>query len=94
MDTSFIGKVRDVWQIAEARIGEGVANMMEFEAQVSGHEVTEKANRIQAWQGLLDLPTDLTGIDLSCFYRSLGGVGSTSQSSRVQAHQKNTLAIQ
>jgi len=28
--------------------------MVEFEAQVSGHEATEKANRIQAWQGLLD----------------------------------------
>jgi len=54
MGTSFIGKVRDVWQIAEARIGEGVANMMEFEAQVNVHEATEKANRIQAWQGLLD----------------------------------------
>ena len=31
-----------------------VADMVEFEAQVSGHEATEKANRIQAWQGLLD----------------------------------------
>jgi len=28
--------------------------MVEFEAQVNGHEVTEKANRIPAWQGLLD----------------------------------------
>jgi len=54
MGTSFVGKVRDVWQIAEAQIGEGVANMVEFEAQVSGHEATEKANRIQAGQGLLD----------------------------------------
>ena len=27
--------------------------MVEFEAQVNGHEATEKA-RIQAWQGLLD----------------------------------------
>jgi len=34
MGTSFVGKVRDVWQIAEAQI----ANMVEFEAQVSGHE--------------------------------------------------------
>jgi len=66
--------------------------MVEFEAQVSGHEVTEKANRIQAWQGLLDSPTDLTGIDLSCFYRSLGGVGSTSQSSRVQDGGKSRHA--
>jgi len=52
--TSFVGKVRDVWQIAEAQIGEGVADMVELEAQVNGHEATEKANRIQAWQGLLD----------------------------------------
>jgi len=54
MVTSFVGKVRDVPQIAEAQIGEGVADMVEFEAQVSGHEATEKANRIQAWQGLLN----------------------------------------
>ena len=46
MGTSFVGKVRDVRQIAEARIGEGVADMVEFEAQVNGHEATEKANRI------------------------------------------------
>ena len=50
MGTSFVGKVRDVWQIAEAQIGEGVADMVEFEAQSSGLEATEKANRIQAWQ--------------------------------------------
>jgi len=36
MGTNFVGKVRDVRQIAEAQIGEGVANMLEFEAQVSG----------------------------------------------------------
>ena len=54
MRTSFVGKVRDVRQIAEAQNGEGVADMMEFEVQVNGHEATEKANRIQAWQGLLD----------------------------------------
>jgi len=54
MGTSFVGKVRDVRQIAEAQIGEGVAEMVEFEAQVNGHEATGKANRIQAWQGLLD----------------------------------------
>ena len=52
MGTSFVGKVRDVRQIVEAQIGEGVANMVEFEAQVSGHEATKKVNRIQAWQGL------------------------------------------
>ena len=54
MGTSFVGKVRDVRQIAEAQIREGVADMVKFEAQASGHEATEKANRIQAWQGLLD----------------------------------------
>jgi len=54
MGTSFVGKVRDVQQIAEVQVGEGVADMVEFEAQVSGHEATEKANRIQAWQGLSD----------------------------------------
>ena len=54
MGTSFVGKVRDVLQIAEAQIGEGVADVVEFEAQVSGHEATEKANRFQTWQGLLD----------------------------------------
>jgi len=52
--TSFIGKVRDVQQIVEAQIGGGVADMVEFEAQVSEREVTEKANRIQVWQDLLD----------------------------------------
>jgi len=54
MGTRNVGKVRDVRQIAEAQIGEGVADMVEFEAQVSGHEATEKANRIQAWRCLLD----------------------------------------
>jgi len=54
MGTSFIRKVREVQQIAQAQIGEGVADMMEFEAQVNRHEATERANRIQAWPGLLD----------------------------------------
>jgi len=54
MGTSFVGKVRDVRQIAEAQIREGVAEMVEFEAEVNAHEATEMANRIQAWQGLLD----------------------------------------
>jgi len=54
MGTSFVGKVRDVRQITEAQIGDGVADMVEFEAQINGKEATEKANRIQAWQGLLD----------------------------------------
>jgi len=51
MGTSFVGKVRDVWQIVEAQIGEEVANIVEFKAQVGGHEATEKASRMQAWQG-------------------------------------------
>ena len=54
MGTSFVGKVRDVRQIAETQIGERVADMVEFKAQVNGYEATEKANRIQAWLGLLD----------------------------------------
>jgi len=51
---SFVGKARDVRQVAEAQIGEGLADMVEFKAQVNGHEATETANRIQAWQGLSD----------------------------------------
>jgi len=31
-------------QRAEAQIGEGVADMVELEAQVNGHEATAKAN--------------------------------------------------
>ena len=54
MGTSFVGKVRDVRWIAEVQIGEGVADMVSFKAQVNGHEATAKANRIQAWQGLSD----------------------------------------
>jgi len=54
MGTSFVGKVKDVRQIAEAQIGEGVADMVKFKAQVNGHEATEMANRIQAWQSLSD----------------------------------------
>ena len=54
MGKSFVGKVRDVRQRAEVQIGKGVADMVEFKAQISGHEATEKANRIQVWQGLLD----------------------------------------
>jgi len=94
MSTSFVGKVRDVRQIAEAQNGEGVADMVEFEAQVSGHEATKKANRIQAWQGLLDwqLVVRFDRIDLFYSYRALGGVGSTSQSSRVQDDGKSRHA--
>ena len=49
MGTSFVGKVRDVRQIAEAQIREGVADIEKFKAQVNVEEATEKANRIQAW---------------------------------------------
>jgi len=38
MGTSFVEKVRDMRQIAEAQIGEGVADLVKFEAQVSGHD--------------------------------------------------------
>jgi len=49
MGTSFVGKVIDVRQIAEAQIAEGVADMVadmvEFKAQVNGHEATDKAKQ-------------------------------------------------
>jgi len=54
MGTSFVGKIKDVLQTAEVHIGEGIADMVEFQAQVSGHEATEKTGRIQAWQHLSD----------------------------------------
>jgi len=54
MGTSFVGKVRGVRQIAEAQIGDGVTDMLEFKAQVSRHEATKKANRIQTCQHLAD----------------------------------------
>jgi len=96
MGTSFVGKVRDVQQIAEAQIGEGVADMVEFKAQVNEHEATEKANRIQAWQGLLDWQLadrfDRDRPDLLLPGSCHGGVGSTSQSSRVQDGGKSRHA--
>jgi len=54
--------------------------------KVSGHEATEKANRIQAWQCLLDwqLADRFDRDSLIYSYWALGGVGSTSQSFRVQ----------
>jgi len=63
-----------------AQIGEGVADMVKFKAQVNGHEATEKANRIQAWKGLSDwqLADRFNRIGLSYSYWVLGGVGSTS----------------
>jgi len=33
--------------------------MIEFKAQVSGHEATEKASIIQVWQGLSDWQPEL-----------------------------------
>jgi len=54
VQTSSNSLVRNVRQIAEAPIGEGVADMVELKAQVSGHQATEKANSIQAWQHLSD----------------------------------------
>jgi len=54
MGTSFVGKIRNAWQTAETQIGEGAADMVEFEAPVNGHVATEKDNKIQAWQGLFD----------------------------------------
>jgi len=42
MGTSFVGKVRDVQQIAQAQTGEGVADMVKFEAQVNGHSFPRK----------------------------------------------------
>jgi len=47
MGTNFVRKVRGVQQIAEAHVGERVADMVEFKAQVSGHQTTEKASKIQ-----------------------------------------------
>jgi len=54
MGTSFVGKVKDVRQIAKAQIGKEMADVVGFQAQASGHEATEKAGRIQAWQHLSD----------------------------------------
>jgi len=58
MGTSFVGKVRDVRHIAEAQIGEGVADMVEFEAQVNGHELTKRPTESKPGCS----PTDSTGI--------------------------------
>ena len=38
MGQSFVGKVRDVRQIAEAQIVDGLADMVEFKAQVKGQQ--------------------------------------------------------
>ena len=41
MRTSFVGKARDVWQMANAQDGEGGGDIVEFQAQVSGHEAND-----------------------------------------------------
>ena len=75
--------MRDARQMAEAQIGEGVADMVEFKAQVSRHEASEKASRlgIQASGNIFQ-----TGSFLTKFWPILapGGVGSTSQRLRAQ----------
>jgi len=43
------GKIEVMLHTTETHIAEGIADMVEFQAQVSGHEATEKAGRIQAW---------------------------------------------
>jgi len=94
MRTSFVGKVRDVRQIVEVQIGGGVADMVEFEAQVSGHEATGKANIIQAWQVLLDWQL-ADRFDRNRPVLLLPGSwwsGSTRQSSRVQDGGKSRHA--
>jgi len=45
-----------VRQVAQARIGEGLTDMVEFKAWVNGHEATEKASRIRVWQSFSDWP--------------------------------------
>jgi len=48
MGTSFIGKERDLRQIADAQNGGGGGGILQFQKQVNGHEMNEKASRIQA----------------------------------------------
>ena len=43
MVSSFVGNVRIVRQMADAQNGEAGPDMVEFQAQVSKHEVNEKA---------------------------------------------------
>ena len=73
-------------QIAEAQIGEGVADMVESKAQVNGHETTRRPTESKPGKVFHtgNSPTDSTRIDLSYSYWALGGVGSMRQSSRVQ----------
>ena len=60
--------------------------MAEFKAQVNGHEATEKANISKPGRvvHIGSSLTDSTKIGLSYSYRALGGMGCTSQKSRVQ----------
>jgi len=84
-----------VRQIADAQIGEGVADMVTFKAQVNVHEATEEATT-ESKPGKVfqtgSLPTDSKGIDLSYSYQVLDGVGSMSQSSRMQDGGKSRHA--
>jgi len=41
MGTSFIGKVRDLRQIADAQNGGGGGGILQFQKQVGGHEMNE-----------------------------------------------------
>ena len=58
MGTSFVVKVRDVWQIAKAQIEEGRGGrhggVQGSDVLLSGNKLTKKASRIQAWQHLSD----------------------------------------
>ena len=68
--------------------------MVKFKAQVNGHEATEKAKESKpgkVFQTGSSL-TDSTRMDLSYSYQLLGGVGSTSRSSRVQDGGKSRHA--
>jgi len=94
MSTSFVRKVRDVQQIEESQIGEGVADMVEFKAQVMGMQglkrpTESKPGKVFQTGSLL---TDWTRTDLSYSYQALGEGGSTSQSSRVQDGGKSRHA--
>jgi len=57
MGTSFVRKVKDVRQMTVAQNEEGGGDIVEFQAQVSGHETNEKASRIQEFMWGAHLPT-------------------------------------
>ena len=78
-------------QIKEVQIGEGVADMVEFKAQVKRPKRPTETKPGRVFQNGSS-PTDTTRIDLSYSYRALSGVGSTSQSSKVQDGGKSRHA--